>query len=450
LKYLGFAGISNGLLWGLSLAYLKNTPPSYSSELILNVAGNGQGVNVNLPDIGQAATSTTSAFGSSSDPRENYKLIGSGTTVVKAAAKSLKMTQKKFGEPRIKIINNTTILKIEITGKNPVEAQKKGKAIYKALTDRLNVLRSLEQAERDRAIKNAVNEAQSKLTEAQKKLSAYKAKSGLSSSKQLTDLIGNIEQLRKQRSEAIAQEQQVADRLQELFKSLQISPQDAANALLLQTDRQFQKNLNDYTDATAILSALLENRGPNYPDVLAAKQQQEAALKILLVRGESLLGKPLALEMLQRLSLDNLNGGGVKRSELFQQLITLHSERQGLIGQLNALTEQIEQLGKRLNVLVEKESILDTRLRELQIAEAVFTSTLAKVDLSKSDPFGSFPLLQLVEEPSLPEEPTSPKTKLVFIGTILGSFLITLGLTLIWWRTPILIATKKATRELLA
>ncbi len=231
--------------------------------------------------------------------------------------------------------------------------------------------------------------------------------------------------------------------------SLQIAPQEAANALLLQTDQQLQKSLKEYTDATTTLAALLEDRGPNYPDVLAAKQQQEAALATVLERASSLLGKPATLLTLERLSHNNTDGSGIKRGDLFQQLVTLESEHQGLVGQLESLTQQISQLEQRLRILAQKESILDSRLRELQIAEAVFTSTLAKVDLGKSDPFGSFPLLQLVEEASLPDKPTAPKTKLVLVGTILGSFLVTFGLTLIWWRSPILAALKKATRDLL-
>jgi uncharacterized protein involved in exopolysaccharide biosynthesis len=86
----------------------------------------------------------------------------------------------------------------------------------------------------------------------------------------------------------------------------------------------------------------------------------------------------------------------------------------------------------------------------VQIAEAIFTSTLAKVDLSKSDPYGSFPLLQLVEDPDLPEEPTAPRPQLVLVGAALGSTLITLALTLIWWRALLLKVGKKALGEILA
>ena len=81
--------------------------------------------------------------------------------------------------------------------------------------------------------------------------------------------------------------------------------------------------------------------------------------------------------------------------------------------------------------------MLDTLLRELQIAEAIFASTLTKVDLSRGDAFGSFPLIQIVEEATLPLKPSAPKKNLVLAGTVLGSLLITSSLTLLWWRNVI-------------
>ncbi|OKH23513.1 hypothetical protein NIES593_09800 [Hydrococcus rivularis NIES-593] len=451
LKYAIVGIFANAGLWAIAIIYLKNTPPTYTSEATLNVAGNGPGVSVNLPEIGQAYTSSASAFGSSSsDPRENYKIIASSATVIKAAAQSLKIPQEAFGEPRIKLINNTTLLSIAINGKDPEKTQQKLQALYRALNEKLNYLRQTERTERDRSNQKALSDAQKKLTEAQRRLSEYKAESGLNSSSQIKELISNIELLRKQRSEIYAQQQQLGSRLKQLSVNLQLSPQEAADALVLQTDQQFQKSFSEYTTATTTLKALLSDRGPNYPDVVAARQQQEAALAMLLERGKALLGKPVEQLTLERLNLDNSNGSGGQRAQLFQQLVTLESDYQGLTAQVRTLTQQVQKLETRLQGLSQKEAVLDALLRQLQIAEAVFASTLAKVDLGRGDPFGSFPLIQMVEEPSLPEEPTAPKPKLVLAGAVLGSLLVTTSLTLIWWRDPLATATKKILKEIVA
>ncbi len=303
---------------------------------------------------------------------------------------------------------------------------------------------------RKRGIKEALDSAQERLTNAQLRLSNYKAQSGLNSGEQITDLISNIELLRKQRAELRAQERQSRDRKDQLALTLEISAQDAAAALLLQTDQQFQKSLKDYSDSTISLTTLLEDRGENYPDVVALRGKQSAALLILLERGKLLLGKTIDKLSLERLSLDNTNGSGLKRSELFQQLVLLNAEHQGLVGQLAVLSQQIQQLEMRLNLFSQKQAILDRRSRELQMAEAIFSSTLAKVDLGKSDPYGSFPLLQMVEDPNLPEEASAPKPTLVKVGAGICSVLVTLGLTLVWWRSPILKVAKKTVRDILA
>lgn len=450
-KYLAVGILANAGLWAIAIFYLKNTPPTYTSKAIFNIAGSGPGVSVNLPEIGQAYTSSSSAFGSSSsDPRENYKVIASSPPVLKAAAQSLKIPAEELGEPSIKIINNTTMLSMEMGGQKPEKAQQKLKALSAALNVRLNSLRQNERIERERSIEKALADAQKKLTEAQRRLSEYKAESGLNSSDQVKELIGNIELLRKQRAETYAQQEQFGSRLQQLSTNLQLSPQEAADALVLQTDQQLQKSLNEYTAATTTLQTLLSDRGPNYPDVIAARQQQQAALAAILDRAKTLLGRTIEQTTLDRLNLDNSNGSGVKRAELFQQLVTLESDYRGLTAQVSTLTQQIQQLEQRLQVLAQKESTLDTLLRQLQIAEAVFASTLTKVDLGRGDPFGSFPLLQAIEEASLPEEQTSPKPKLVLAGTALGSILMTIALTSIWWRDPLIKVAKKAIGEILA
>jgi uncharacterized protein involved in exopolysaccharide biosynthesis len=77
---------------------------------------------------------------------------------------------------------------------------------------------------------------------------------------------------------------------------------------------------------------------------------------------------------------------------------------------------------------------LDALKRDLQIAEAVFSSTLARLDIGRSNASGSYPLLQLLAEPSLPEAPSSPPPQLVLLGATLGSLFLTMGLVLLWRR----------------
>jgi uncharacterized protein involved in exopolysaccharide biosynthesis len=447
LKYLVIFSLCNGTVWVLALSYLKKTPPSYTSSLLLHVAGGGPGVSVNLPDIGQANTSSGTSFGADSDPRENYKLMLMSSNILKSTAEKLKITEAELGKPQVELVQNTTLLEITLSARQPQEASQKLWAIYHVLYDRLNVLRAEEQAERNKGVQKALANAQKKLIEAQKRLSDYKITSGLSSVDQVKDLIGNLGTLQTQLIEAQALYQEKNNSLQQLSTTLQLSPQQAADALVLQTDQEFQKILKEYTDVTTLLNTLSANRGSNYPDVLEAKRQQQAALTAMLQRGQILLRIPLEQLKLERLILDNSNGSGVKRADLFTQLVNLSTEKQGIAGKIATLTEKIAELEARLQILSQKESVFASLDRDLQIAQAVFASTLTKIDLSQNDPFGSFPLIYIIEEPSIPTEPSAPKPKLVLAGAVIGSMFVTMGLTLLWWREPLLSVTKVIIRK---
>ncbi|MEL6439545.1 MAG: hypothetical protein AAFQ80_09860 [Cyanobacteria bacterium J06621_8] len=447
LKYLLLSALCNGAVWGLALTYLQKTPLSFTSELIIHVSGSAPGVSVNLPSIGQANTSSGTSFGSHSDPRENYKLMATSGTILDLAAESLEISRTELGKPKVTLINNTTLLKIEVSAQDSKVAESRGWALYHSLYNRLNTLRSQEQAERDKSVQQILENTRVKLTEAQDKLSDYKLKSGFISSEQIQDLISNMGRLQAKLIDAIAQYRTSNDSLQQLVSTLRLTPQKAADALVLQTDQEFQKILTEYTDATTVLTNLLPSRGENYPDVVAARGKQQASLQALLTRGQKLLGIPVEQLSLERLVLDNTNGSGVKRGDLFVQLVETSVELKGLEGQIATLKSQIATQKAQLSLLTEKESIHDNFDRDLQIAQAVFASTLTKIDLSKGDPFASFPMIQIIEGPTLPEKPSAPKPKLVLAGAVVGSLFVTAGLTLLWWREPLLKVSQQIVKK---
>jgi uncharacterized protein involved in exopolysaccharide biosynthesis len=435
LSYLFWGIIANSLIWSLGVLYLKLTPPSYTSQFSLILPGSGSGVNLNLPEIGSATSSSSSPFGSpSQDPRANYQYIASDDNVIDDAAKSLSITPKEFGKPKSKLIDNTTILQFEINASSPQNARDRSYALYRALSRKLSQLRAEEMSKRDVGTQATLESAQVKLQNAQKRLSEYKAKSGLNSTDQVKDLSSNIEQLRKQKAETLAQQQQVSQRLQQLSSDLGLSVKEAANAFTLNADQLFQQNLKDYNESTAALTVLRSKWGDKHPSVVKEIAKQEAAQSALLGRAKLLLGRDISQANLARLSLSSTAGASNSRDTLFKDLVTVQADRSGIVAQNETLTQQIELLESRLNRLSQKASTLDRLHRDAQIAEAVFASTLAKLDLGKSEIFVAYPLVQLISEPSLPKDPTSPKPLFVYIGASLGSVLATLAVLLLYLR----------------
>lgn len=422
---------ANAAIWGLSFLYLKTSPLTYTSKWAMTLPGAGSKVNVDLPSVGQASSDSGSPYGDSSDPRANYQFVATSEPVLAIAADSINMSAEEFGKPRIKLVDNTTIMQFEVNGTSPVETQKKSLALFQAFTQQLSLLRAEEVAQRTEATQGGLRSAKAKLEASQKRLAEYKARSGLGSSDQLSNLSTSIEELRKQRAEVLAQQRQTTSRSKQLSNDLNLSSQQASDAFILQSDDLLKQHTKTYSETSAALTTLRSKFNSTHPEVANKKAEQEAAKAALLSRSRSLVGKPISQQALEQLSL-SMSGPGAARESLFQDLITVQADQRGLTGQAQALDQQIVQLESRLKLLTQKEATLESLKRDTQLTEAVFTSTIAKLDLSQSDVFTSYPLVQLLNAPSLPKQPSSPKKFLVLLGSGLASIFTTAGLALLW------------------
>lgn len=434
-RYLILGLIANTALWSLALLYLKLAPPKYTSDSAINLPGSGSAASVTLPGIGEASYENFSpyALSSTQDPRENYKFVAQSEPVLKAAAAQLNMSLEEFGKPRIKIVDNTTIMEVQFKGASSDEARNKSLAFYNALEARLNQLRIQEATRRDASFQDALSVSQRKLQIAQKRLSDYKGRSGLNSNEQISELTANIEHLRRQRAEILAQQQQATSRLRQLSANLNLSPQQATDAFVLQTDQIFQQNLKDYSESSAAVVVLSSKFLLNHPTVAAEKAKRDAAQEALLARSQSLLGRPVSQATLKQFNLSSTNSDSA-REALFQQLVTVQADQQGFQTQAGAISGQIAQLEGRLKNLTQQESTLDALKRDMQVAEAVFSSTLTKLDIGKSNAFGSYPFIQIVTEPTLAKTPSEPKKEFVLLGAVLSSLFSATGAVTLWRR----------------
>ena len=427
--YLFIALLANAGIWVAAVGYLKLKAPTYTSSWAINVPVSGSAARVSLPDIGQTSYDSSSPYSvSTQDPRQNYKFVAESDAVLKAAAAQLNMSPEEFGRPKIKLGDSTSIIDFQVKGSTPEQARNKSFALYKALQARVNELRVQEFVQRDASFQSSLGASQKKLEIAQKRLSEYKAQSGLNSNDQLKALSDNIENLRKQRAEILAQQQQSNARMKQLTSNLNLSEREAADAFALQTDQVFQQNLRNYSEASTNVVALSARFLPDHPSILAEEAKRDAARVALFSRGQDLLGKPLDQAMLQKL---NLSGGGGRES-LFQALIDAQAENRGLQSQAQETNQQITLLERRLSALSQKETTFEALKRDLQVAEAVFSSTLANLDITRSNAFGSYPLLQMIAEPNLSTVPTSTKKDVALAGAGAASLFVTTGILTLW------------------
>ena len=426
-----FGILTNATIWGLAFLSLKLIPPIYTSEWSFIVPGTAApGVNVNIPDIGQASSSTNVPT-TKIDPRNNYQYIATNPSVLAAAAAAVRMSVEDFGEPEINLVKDSGVIEFAVNGKSPAEAQRKSQALYQSFISQLNRLRNQELAQRNQETETPLQSARAKLEAAQQRLAEYKRQSILSSPDQIKDLSANIEQLRRQRAEVLAQQQHASTRLKELSVNLGLSPQEANEAFVLQADELFQQHLKNYSDASGNRAVLLSKWLPESPVVVQATAKQQAALAAMLSRSSILLGKPVNEQTLQRLNL-KLSSGQAEKEKLLSELIDTQAEQRALTDQVQTLERQIVQLESRLKLLSQEQLSLDKLVRESQVAETVFASTVAKLDLSQSATSDTYPAVHVLSEPSLPEKPSIPNPKIVLLGAVAGSFLATVGIVLFW------------------
>jgi len=433
LRYLLPCLITNVFIWTAVVFYLQNAPKVFTSNWILTLPDSNPTTNISPANVGQASYLNTSPFSPSAyDPRENYKVIANTDTVLELAAKWAKVPIEKFGEPRVKIIDNTTLIEFEVSGSTPKEARDKSMGLYQALEQRLNQLRQMEITKRNENVQNTLEVSKQKLNVAQRKLADFKINSGLISPQQVTELTTGVEQLRTRYMDILFQIKAIDARFTQLSNTLNLSGLDAEFATALQADSIFQKLYADYGTVSAELVTLDSQFSPEYPSVIAAKAKRDAALRALTSRGRAVLNTSIGWNKLEELNLAGASGS--TQPNFLGQLISSRVDSSVLRASAQELKKQIEGSEGRLNRYIQQGSSFEALKNEVQIAEAVLFSAIARSDAGQLNIYSVYPLVQLIKEPSLPKSSDAPMKKLVLLGAVLASLFTTSGFTLLGLR----------------
>lgn len=434
--YLAIWLIGNILLWGASLLYLIFKSPTYSSSWTIALPATASSTSINLPEIGQASSQNQSPFSNvASDPRENYKLLAVSNDVVSLAAENFQMTPEEFGNPAVKILDNTTLMELSIEGSTPEESQAKAVAVHQAFKKVLERLKKIESSEPDKNALEAVDNARTRLENARQELADYQESTGLNSNAQLENLANSIEQMRVEKAQLTTQQQRAQGKSKQLLRELKLSPKAAQDILSLHSDRLFGQYLENYSQAQTELVNLQAKFLPSHPTVIAQQEDVLSAETALLQRASSVLGRPINLVTLNQLGLkSDSNQNNSQKENLIKELIDLQGEEQGIREQAQELDRQIAQLEIRQKQRSRSGSQLDRLKKNVQIAEAVYSTALTQLEINQSNTANLYPPISLMTQPSLPTKPSSPKTILILLGSATGSFFLTVALLSLWQR----------------
>lgn len=120
------------------------------------------------------------------------------------------------------------------------------------------------------------------------------------------------------------------------------------------------------------------------------------------------------------------------------ELVREESARAGLEAELSELRALLAVQSARLEELAPHAARLEDLQRDFNVAEAVFASAIARAQSSKADVFASYPLVQVLEDPTLADRASSPRKKLAIAAGGAASFLLLIALSLGWIRRTLI------------
>lgn len=433
-RYLASLALPVGAIWAVTIGYLTLAPDRFDSRMTLILPGSGAGGSMNLDSIGQASSTTSSAFSSPTlSPTENYKRLLASDVVMRDAEKRAGDGEGTFPEPTVKLTDQTNLIEVTVGAGDPKKARKRLESLRGAFLDALDKLREDEAAHRMRADETRIAELKAKADAAQAALLDFQNRTGLVSVEQFAGRVTELDRLKaneRDRRVALAESGAIAS---QLSRSLAISLPQARIAMQLKADPEFRELLGRYAKAVGEGTERGATLGEGHAAIEELSAEKQTLREALARRGAQITrGNGERVLALADLAVSDT------RERLFETLTVGHANKAGNGAALAELRRQIGERASATELEVGEAARLAELNRDLRVAEAVFSSALARLDTNKADPFASYPLVQTLEAPSLPRERASPSPLIAIAGAAAASIFVLLGFLLLWLRQPII------------
>jgi len=426
---MAFTLFGGAMIWAPITGYLKSAPLTYKSHTSLILPGSGASASMNLNGIGQASSYANSAFASNAvSPTETYKRLLNADRIIDAAAVSLNLERADLGRPRVNLVDQTSLIHFEITGNSPVEAQRRGEAILAAFSAELAALRADEQKTRQDSSIGAIQDYRDSVARTRAEIDQLQAETGLYSAGQYDALLAQNTRLAAMLRDQDVAVTELAAEVRVLEGSLGLSAETAAVTIKLFADEEYRGHLSQIADHAAVLSDRLADYGASHPLVDDSRRAKAQAEDAAAQRAWALTG--LERSALSRLDL----APDGQRATLLAKLVATNATFLGASVRLRALQAQYEAESAARARMARSAARLQDLQRDFSVAEAIFASAIARSETTKSDIYASYPLVQVLENPSLPDRPSSPNRKLAIAAGVAGTLMMLVGLFLAWSR----------------
>ncbi|MDB2407396.1 hypothetical protein N9W17_02550 [Jannaschia sp.] len=434
-RYAVLATVGMAAIWGPIGTYLATAPLSYTSRTSLILPGAGASASVQIDEIGSASSHAASAFASNAvSPTETYKRLLGADRIVDAAATTWGGTRQAFGRPRVELVDQTGFIHFTLTAGSPEESQQKGEALLAAFFDGLDALRDDEAGAREGGGDAAIAEYRASVSDTRAKIETLRAGSGILRPAQYDALVAANDILRDTLATArtaLADATREADALR---ATLGLDAAMAATMLRLVGDARLSGLSIELTEAAGALSDADSRFGARHPRVVTARADFDAARTAHADRVATLTG--LTHEEAARLEAAPEGA----RAALLARLVELDAHRAGMAAEVDAQARRHAAETARLAGLAPRVAHIEALERDYDVAEAVFASAIARARSVRADVYAAYPMVQVLENPSLPDRATSPRRKLALAAGVMATLMMLIGLMLGWARRSIVAA----------
>lgn len=411
---------SLGAIWLLAAAYYLFMPATYVSKWTMIVPVANSGSTVSLDSIGQTSTQPNQNFGSITlSPKVIYKEIADSDQVRLEAARLVNIDASRFSRPRVKLIDETSLMMFQMTGRTPEEAKQKADAHILAFNRQLDILRRDEGEKRSNSIKDNLKSYQANLEAARSRIVEFQRASGLRSATQFSDTVQGAELMRRKITEYRTEIEKLENNQSNLTSRLGLGPAAAAAGLKLSANPSFSRLATTLAELNATMH---ENRmiyGPNHPAMATARFKSAGALLELRELARN-AGVDHRVDLQSLLTVMT----ATSQAELMRTIVSNESAITGRRHEVVALEVELTGLEEDISRQSGDAAKLELLRKDVLVAEAVLTSAAARIDTSKSDVYSSYPIVQMLAAPSLPTERTQPQLMIAIAAGLFGTVFI--------------------------
>lgn len=290
-RYVATAVLGATLIWAPLLGYLKTAPLSYRSTTSMIMPGSGASESMNVNGIGQATSYANSAFASNAvSPTETYKRLLGADRIVDAAAASLNIKRTELGQPRVRLVDQTSLIHFETTGRTPEQAQARGDAILAAFFTELDALRTEEVDTRQDSGLQAIADYRESVADTRTRIEALQTATGLLSVDQYDVLLERHLALDE---ETLKQRATLSDRTAAtaaLEAQLGLAAEIAAATLKLYANGAYIALLDEIARTGVALTDASSRYGSRHPRVQAAQSARDQSAMVALSLAQSVTG----------------------------------------------------------------------------------------------------------------------------------------------------------------